>query len=474
MSGWRIDRSASDFRLGPIKVRPRERVVEADGSSFALEPLVIRLLVLLSRRAGQLITRGEIFELCWGSAPVGDDSLNRLVAALRKTLELASPDTVAIQTVSGAGYVLRLRPYPANNTTPSKAEADVKAALEAAHESWRLGLPEPDYLQLESMRRISAIAGRNAEVWGTLALLCRHAAEYAPPEEVPSFVRECEASARRCLMLDEAQPGALTALASVAPLFGRWLEARISLVGALEKAPHSPMASHDLAIVEMATGRVREAKAIIDRLAGADPLAACYVYKSVYQHWSVGDWAGLNHVADRGIHLWPHHPAIWTARLWTLAYTGRLSAAADMLADEAIRPPIPLAALRFLSVVIGGLLSGSNDAIDDAIEEARNKAATGPAQAIASMFALGLLNGPDALMDVAEAYYLRSGAQPVPVSHSEKEMAVNDQYRRVTQILFTPAFERVRGTERFSDLCEKIGLTHYWEATGLLPDYMGN
>ena len=81
------------------------------------EPLVMQLLIELSRQAGRVVARHEIFERCWGSAPVGDDSLNRIVAALRKTLAMADGETVIVETVPGAGYSLRFRTATAGTTT---------------------------------------------------------------------------------------------------------------------------------------------------------------------------------------------------------------------------------------------------------------------------------------------------------------------------------------------------------------------
>ena len=74
----------SDFDLGPIRVRPAVRTLETASASVGVEPIVMQLLVTLSRRAGKLVTRQQAFDACWGSAAVGDDSLNRAVAVLRK------------------------------------------------------------------------------------------------------------------------------------------------------------------------------------------------------------------------------------------------------------------------------------------------------------------------------------------------------------------------------------------------------
>jgi tetratricopeptide (TPR) repeat protein len=344
--------------------------------------------------------------------------------------------------------------------------------VQGALDSIRRGLPEPDHLRLEMLRRAVLLDAASARAWGMLALLSRYAAEYSEPGEVSDFVAQCQTSARRALRLDAGQPYALVALATVAPLFGRWLEARSRLIEVMEAAPDEFVAEHELIIVEMATGRVREAVGRTNRLIEADPLAASMIYKGIYQRWSAGDLLGMDQLGERGIHLWPTHPAIWTARLWTLAFTGRIEAAQAMLDDEATRPEIPPPTLQLLRAVISAAASRSRDQVDHAAASAREAAASGPARAITALFGLGLLDRVDDSFAVAEAYYLRKGAGPVPVRHTPGEPSINDQHRRVTQILFTPACAGMRQDARFMILCEHIGLAGYWRETGLDPDFV--
>jgi DNA-binding winged helix-turn-helix (wHTH) protein len=452
-----------DFYLGPVHIRPAARAIEGSRGTFVTEPLVMQLLVELSRKAGRVVTRREIFDRCWGSAPVGDDSLNRIVAALRKTLSMADGESVLIETVPGAGYALRL--------SAGATDAPDQAVQEGL-DSIRLGLPEPDHLRLEMLRRSLLVDAESAAAWGMRALLCRYAAEYAEPGEVADFVNECQASAREALRLDQRQPYALVALATVAPLFGRWLEARTALTTVLDTAPQEFVAEHELVIADMATGRVQAAVSRTNRLLAADPLAACMIYKGVYQRWSAGDLLGMDQLADRGAQLWPTHAAIWTARLWTLAYSDRIGAAGAMLEDEAVRPDIPAPMLQLLKLVIAAASHGGSAEIDRAATAARQAAASGPARAITALFALGLLHRVDDGFAVAEAYYLRGGPGPVPVRRTTGEPSINDQHRRVTQILFTPVCAEMREDTRFLRLCERTGLTAYWEQTRLQPDFL--
>ncbi len=459
----------AEILIGPVRVRPLERSIETPMASVTMEPLVMQLLVELARRAGQLVTRREIFEKCWGGVPVGDDSLNRIVAGLRKALKQAAASLVTVETVASAGYMLRLSLQAGEQDLHAQRE-EVSRTLEAAFDSWRIGIPEPDHLRLELLRRACALQPENARAHGMLALLCRLAAEYAEPGATSGHVAQCDASARRALALDPGQPEALTALASVEPLMGRWLDARNRLLAIRAMHAKHPVATHDLAVVEMATGRVRAAKDLMDSLLIDDPLAPCCCYKSTFQHWSCGDLAGMDQVADRAIQLWPMHPAVWAARFWTLAYTQRITAAMQMLADLVVRPDLPLPALEFMRQALSAAAGGAAERAA-AVGASIKLAGSGPALAISCMFATGLLRSPDALFRIAEAYYLRSGDLPVPIRHTALEPSINDQHRRVTQILFTPVFAGVRDDPRFQSICQRAGLSHYWDVTGLCPDY---
>lgn len=471
MPNGRLTRETGDFELGPINVRPAMRSLETSTGSVSVEPLVMRLLVTLSRRAGQLVSREQVFDACWGRAAVGDDSLNRAVAILRKALRETAGNTVRIETVPGSGYMLRLVASGSREQLSDNGDL-VREAIDSGFDSWRLGSPEPDHLRLELLRQITAEYHESAGAWGMLALLCRQAAEYADPSEVAAYVAECQAAARRALALNSSQGEATVALASLAPLYGRWSEARVQLMQALDCVPGHVVALHDLAMLEMATGRVRAAKEIMDELIRRDPLAACLRYKSIYQHWSLKDLTRLDQVADSAIQLWPSHPAVWNARFWTLAYTDRGYASIAMLQD-ATRPYFPEQATRLLRMAVTASLADNDALADEAARACSGAAARGPTQAVAAMFGLGLLGRVDDLFDVAAAYYLRAGKGPVPIRRTTAEPSINDQHRRVTQALFTPACAGMRAERsRFLDLCASMGLTEYWESTDFAPDFL--
>ena len=92
------------FLLGGAEVRPASREVIWSGERHLLEPRVMQVLVALATRRGRVVSRDELIALCWGGRIVGDDAINRCVAALRRLAERGAG--FAIETIARVGYRL--------------------------------------------------------------------------------------------------------------------------------------------------------------------------------------------------------------------------------------------------------------------------------------------------------------------------------------------------------------------------------
>src|SRR3954447_14509903 len=95
-----------DFRLGDVAVSPPTRTVRGPGGTLDVEPRVMQVLVVLADAAGEVVTRETLFNRCWGSVYVGDDSLNRAVAAVRRALADVGGKGFEIETIPRTGYRL--------------------------------------------------------------------------------------------------------------------------------------------------------------------------------------------------------------------------------------------------------------------------------------------------------------------------------------------------------------------------------
>jgi len=92
------------FRVGGATIDPVSRNAEYSGGSERLQPQTLKVLVVLTRRRNQVVTRTELVDCCWGGRIVGDDVINRCISLLRDFAERAGG--FAIETVPKTGYRL--------------------------------------------------------------------------------------------------------------------------------------------------------------------------------------------------------------------------------------------------------------------------------------------------------------------------------------------------------------------------------
>lgn len=95
----------SVFVNGPLQIHFAAGYATLDGTELHLTPMEYRLLCLLARNIGKVLTHRYILETVWGSSWHNDlASLRVFMATLRKKLE-SGPDAPSfIQTHIGVGY----------------------------------------------------------------------------------------------------------------------------------------------------------------------------------------------------------------------------------------------------------------------------------------------------------------------------------------------------------------------------------
>lgn len=101
-------RSVSDesIRNGPLQVDPVRRTAHLEGSVVRLSDVEFRLLVVLARRAGQVVGWRELLNEVWftGELVGGRDMIKTTVYRLRQHLGPRGEDLVV--TVRGLGYLM--------------------------------------------------------------------------------------------------------------------------------------------------------------------------------------------------------------------------------------------------------------------------------------------------------------------------------------------------------------------------------
>ncbi len=105
------------FMVGEWLVEPAIELISKGDLKEKLEPRVMDLLVCLSSKGGEVITREELESKVWVGMVVGYDALTSAMIKLRKAFHDDSKHPKIIQTVSKRGYRLIVEVSPANNAT---------------------------------------------------------------------------------------------------------------------------------------------------------------------------------------------------------------------------------------------------------------------------------------------------------------------------------------------------------------------
>ena len=95
------------FQSGGLRVELLNRRVWVDGQEIHLTPIQYKLLTVLVRHAGQVVTQQHLLREVWGPNAVGESDYVRIyVHQLRRKLEADPVRPRYLQTESGAGYRL--------------------------------------------------------------------------------------------------------------------------------------------------------------------------------------------------------------------------------------------------------------------------------------------------------------------------------------------------------------------------------
>ena len=100
---------AAVIRIGATEVDLERRVAHRDGEDVRLTPLEFRLLAVLARHAGMVVTHRQLLTEVWGPTHAADTHYLRIyMKQLRDKLELDSVKPEHLLTETGIGYRLVL------------------------------------------------------------------------------------------------------------------------------------------------------------------------------------------------------------------------------------------------------------------------------------------------------------------------------------------------------------------------------
>jgi TolB-like protein len=197
------------FQLSAIHVRPATReVVGLAGQREVLEPRVMQVLVALARRRGEVVSRDELIDTCWGGRVVGDDAVSRCVAALRRLAALFGG--LAIETIPRVGY--RLDEVRADGCAPGVARREVLVAIlpfdtlsDDVEMSWFSEGVSEEIFQAVGRCTALKVLGRAAsfQFRGPHKVVSQVAAEFRATHVLDGSVRRHEQRVRICAHLIE-------------------------------------------------------------------------------------------------------------------------------------------------------------------------------------------------------------------------------------------------------------------------------
>lgn len=493
----------ADFSLGAAKVSPSRRIVSGPGGSSEIEPRVMQVLLVLADSIGSVVTRQTLFERCWGVSDVGDDSLNRAVARVRRIGAEIGAGTFAVETIPRTGYRLAVdqpqeqadaaaRLGAAGHSNMSRRTAvgvtagavlaaaagavlwsnrqqdrRVQELIDRGVESLEYGDGSLDPARF--LARVVEIDPRNPTAWGLLAFTLAANSDRLGDSNSQAIVTDAERAARTSLAIDPKDVNARLAMVLLRRASLDLATTEDQLRALLAAAPTNIFVLRQLWNLLQSAGRSRDALKMVDRAIAVRPLAAANNFPLGQLLWIVGRPVEADRVLERAIGYWPDHRFVRFARFMLLAYTGRAQAALAMIENKATAPqafsPEAIALLRMSLAAFIDPAPATRALAREANVDAVRKDPTLARYAVLPLAALGEV---DAAFDIANQLLVFDLPRQAGVSRSPSSSVA----WRFTPWLFTPPVASMRADPRFGRLCESAGLTAYWRKRGIEPDYL--
>ena len=136
---------AHGFRIGDWEVFPARGVLRCGEHEEIPEPKVFLMLVALAVRDGDVATKEDLVDEVWEGYPVGDDSITRCVAQLRK--HLGEQCKTYVKTLTRRGYRLDVPVIPIQpEVAPTDPRTQATSLLNQGRLWMLLASVEPDLL----------------------------------------------------------------------------------------------------------------------------------------------------------------------------------------------------------------------------------------------------------------------------------------------------------------------------------------
>jgi DNA-binding winged helix-turn-helix (wHTH) protein/tetratricopeptide (TPR) repeat protein len=494
----------ADFGAGPLRISPARRLIEGPTGKTTVEPIVLKVFLLLLDAGGSVVTRDELFGSAWGGVFVGDDSLNRAIARVRKIAAQTAPGLFEIETIPRTGYRLTgkivetLELTPENADVPpdqrvsrrliigssaaaaavvatggalwwSRARVDPRfeALIDKAEDALRH--EDADEKTAQLLQQAIAIRPDSARAWGLLALVKSALAQGGDPKDALRAVNDAEKTAQRALSLDPKEPNALLAMFELQGASLEWItrDQRLRQIIAID--PTNVIATMELTLLTAAAGLLDESWNWNERALALEPLSVDFLGKRALKLWIAGRVSDADKVIDQARALYPQHPWSWWVRFFIFALTGRPRSAQAMVDAEPRMIGNPAQASLWrdcLPALDQPSALNIGKARSSCIEAGRLPGFIAT-QAALIMCALGDV---DTAYDIADALLFSRGPIVRGPQSGSRGAGEDANWRISTQWMWTPPAVVMRADRRFPPLCEGVGLVEYWRARGVKAD----
>jgi len=125
------------FNLGEWEVLPDQGVIRQDGTEVRPEPQTWRVLMVLAKYDGKLVTKDTLVDEVWDGRAVADDPINRAIREVRKSLGDSAHNPTFVETLHKRGYRLLV---PVELHKPPEPDVTVSTAVEPgpSPRMWRI------------------------------------------------------------------------------------------------------------------------------------------------------------------------------------------------------------------------------------------------------------------------------------------------------------------------------------------------
>ncbi len=101
-----MDQNHSEFTVGNFRIDMKRSQIVAQDNILAIQPKVLRVLLLLAKHQGQVVTHDQILDFVWSKTEVEANTIQRCVAQLRKAFGDDAKKQTVIATHPKIGYSL--------------------------------------------------------------------------------------------------------------------------------------------------------------------------------------------------------------------------------------------------------------------------------------------------------------------------------------------------------------------------------